>query len=486
MSSGRDEVIIHSGRARHCIKCGELNEFNVDIGKSFAPFVIECGSCGHESVIDEVAAENFRTQKYQPNVSGKLNHTWKIKKAGEDRESSAEDHEQSITVKSFPKRLSSIADLMVCLSHEVNAFNRDLDAITTAFVKDMSSHSFRFDSMMKSIDINMMASFMLSPFSSVRLKTSDPASNLHGCLVFVPEFYRVNIGVPVYRSAGFRLELIMPSMLFDNLIDKWIVELLGIAETPKLSIAGKKIIGPSIGSYWNAIPGTRVGTEHTDASPSIEIVGDGMDARVWMARHGCQPWRIQRNITEEYPAHQEIISNGDPEIRGAIQKSIMYGRVLLSGLDKECLFEKAVKIASTYSVQTVVVSDAQMNETPRSIASRHGVSVNCVSVSPELFYSNVSEIQKTKSLIVFSSDQSFIENIKKLYGYGGRLVVIAENPIADFFDGNSWCPKIYGLVGGSDHNLREAINIHSSWNSPRGVGESFAKTVREILTTEKT
>jgi len=475
----QEKIIAHRGKGKRCVKCGVLNEFDVDIGKSFAPFVIECGACREESLIDEIAAENFLTQKMSPADS--LSPLWKVRKPVSKSESSADDHDQSITVKSFPRRLSSIADLMVCLSDEVNSFNRDLDAITTAFVNDMSSHSFRFDNMMKSVDVNAMASFMMSPFSSVRLETKDKASNLHGCLVFVPEFYRVNIGVPVYRSGGFRLELVMPSMLFDNVIDKWIVDTLGVAETPKLSIAGRKVIGPSIGAYWNAIPGTRTSPEHTDASPSIEISGDGMEARMWLARHGCQPWRIARSMTDEYPIHQENISNGDPGIRDAMQKSIMYGRVLLSGLNEEGLMIKSIKLASTYVSQTVIVSDSKDFVNPRQVADEFGVSVNYVFVKPDLFYSNVSEIQKTRNLIVRSSDQSFVENVRKLYSYGGRLTIIASDPIMDFFNDNQWCPKVYGLVGGSDHGLKEPISIHSSWNSPNGVGESFSRVVREVV-----
>jgi len=297
-----------------------------------------------------------------------------------------------------------------------------------------------------------MQEFLDMPFYAMECPAEDELSAQYSRWIISPKFFDPAVGFHVDHSAGCRLELVNQYTRIYFPLETDIAQGIGVPEQLDLKVVSNKVIGASLPSCWDKIPGVVKDQDFTDEWPSVYIREPEL-ARLWLARHGVRPWEPRAITPKELHLKEAYDAMYDDDLMAkAWERFTRYGRLGIFWSD--VMHARRFAMLAGLMMQGITSIFVANHEDRMAWDSLYvGMGTGHHRAANELiFFRNGDPIQwkaimKTKMTIVDMTGGIDISVLERLLAYEGRLLILCSDPIMDFDTENLLAPYVHTLAG---------------------------------------
>ena len=444
---------INGGSKLQCPNCNRLQAFERDILETSLPITVRC------SFRDCKYVQSYSTEeKERPPVFPKYDPIHRVHGNWVIEMQSAKDYWKPVDGQvSFKDRCNSIAGNVAMALQTIATLRSDLDQLEEKMQEQILAEWGMLSSLVRIWNPASVQEFIRSPFLSIPVAAQDELVTARTRLLLHPNFFPVEIGIPVKTHGGINAQLLTPFVYASFPVEVWMHALMETKAPPRLRVTGDKIIGRDLFYAWAGIPGTVTDDDHLPEAPSIRIQ-DQVEARAWLIKNAIRPWGVPP-LTEEtaYKAGWRYFESQEnsilPHHRKAWKRFVEYGRLALffesnweawefAASASSYIMGKKLCITSSPEKQAATLESSKEARRVSSGSSLSGFQWN-VADKPEAFADLPYDAFK---LVIVDYQNMPIECLESLYGYKGRLILIGYDPIMDSLDDTYEASLFYGLV----------------------------------------
>lgn len=404
-----------------------------------------CQSCSTKAVIKSAVLP-----KVEPSMVSGANLPWLIPGKEEEQAPNVTDNIQE----PFKDITASIGNHTSCILSDVERLKSQIEKFrvnVVSFFEDQWKYFARFRDCWKHQYVQEWLEF---PFTCFDAHSEDHYSREYGRFILCPRFFDPKLGFKVpHALGGMRLELLNQYSRMNFPLDSFLIERFRLPKNLDLRVAGNKIIGSSLHLCWRDIHGVVPDLDHNENMPSVYI-RDNVAAKKWLANHGINPW-APNPVSKPELHFREVFDQikNNPLFYDAWQKFIKYGRLGVFWADAMAARRFATLVAlSMRGTTAVFVADKKDR-----MAWDHlygGKMIKSGSFySNEIAFTENEEVimwpafMRAKSAVIDLYGDIDAERVEKMFDYGGRLLVIAPDPVMDFHTANIEANRVHALAG---------------------------------------